>query len=114
MSIFWQSRSDEVKEEIQDLVGQMNRLLLRTQDSLVNNNGVTDLNVTEIEDLSQKMIIVHDHLLALSYELSNAKIATLNVPWLDGRYFPLPMWMGSYNLCVTKIQNALIAYANSF
>ena len=54
MSIFWQSRSDEVKEEIQDLVGQMNRLLLRTQDSLVNNNGVTDLNVTEIEDLSQK------------------------------------------------------------
>lgn len=52
MSIFWQSRSDEVKEEIQDLVGQMNRLLLRTQDSLVNNNGVTDLNVTEIEDLS--------------------------------------------------------------
>lgn len=113
MSIFWRSRSDEIKEEIQELVGQMNRLLLRAQDSLVNNHGITDFNVSEIEDLSQRMKTVQDRMQALTNELSDAKVATLNAPWLDGRYFPLPMWIGSYNLCVAKIKNALIAYAKS-
>ena len=84
MSIFWQSRSDEVKEEIQDLVGQMNRLLLRTQDSLVNNNGVTDLNVTEIEDLSQKMIIVHDHI---------TRLYQMNYPMQKLQLFMFHGWM---------------------
>ena len=113
MGLLWRTRSDEIKEEIQELVGQMNRLLLQAQDSLVNNNGVTDFNVSEIEDLSQRMKTVQNRIEALSNELSDAKVATLNVSWLDGRYFPLPMWIGSYNLCVAKIKNALIAYAKS-
>lgn len=113
MGLLWRTRSDEIKDEIQELIGQMNRLLLRVQDSLVNNNGGTGFNISEIEDLSQRMNIVQNRIEVLSHELSDAKVATLNVPWLDGRYFPLPMWIASYNLCVTKIKNALIAYAQS-
>ena len=42
--------------------------------------------------------------------LSNIKMATIYVPWTDGRYYSLPMWMEYYNTCGTVIKNAMSEY----
>lgn len=110
MGLFGRSRSCENEKQIQELISQLNRCLLRAQDSLLNNHGISDSNIVEMRNICEQMKSIQDRMQILLDGLSNIKMATIYVPWTDGRYYSLPMWMEYYNTCGTVIKNAMSEY----
>lgn len=112
MGLFWKSDSDYIIEDVQDLVGQINRQLSALQDTLVVHNGPTDDNIVEIGDIFNRLMSLQNRLEVKFNELPPSKQSKVNVPWVDGRYFPYVMWVMSYNMYVNRIKMAVQKYAN--
>jgi hypothetical protein len=51
MGLFWKSESDYIVEDVQDLVGRINKQLSALQDTLVANNGATTNNIIELGEI---------------------------------------------------------------
>ena len=115
MGLFWKSDSDRIIEQVQELVGRINQTLLSLQNSLVANHGATDNNIFELNLISENLLKQQNQLNELLANLTDSQQMKTSVAWIDGRYFPLPMWMMSYNAAVGKLQYALKKYyGNSF
>ena len=112
MGLFGKSDSDYIIEDIQDLVGQINRQLSTLQDTLVANNGATNENIIELGEIHERLANLQNQVEAKVNQLSSSKQAKLTVPWMDGRYFPYVMWAMSYNMAVNKLRMAVQRYAN--
>lgn len=112
MGLFWKSDSDYIIEEVQEIVGQINRQLLVLQDTLVANNGATINNIIELGEIHERLANLQNQLESKVNQLSSSKQAKLMVPWMDGRYFPYVMWAMSYNMAVNKLRLAVQRYAN--
>lgn len=113
MGLFGKSDSDYIIEDIQDLVGKINRELLTMQDSLVANHGATHDNIVELSEIHERLAKLQNQVEAKMDQLSSSKQAKLMVPWIDGRYFPFTMWAMSYNMAVNKLRMAVQKYANN-
>ena len=113
MGLFWKSESDYIVEDVQDLVGQINRQLSALQDTLVTHNGATNENIIELGEIHELLANLQNQMESKINRLSSSKQAKLMVPWIDGRYFPYVMWAMSYNMAVNKLRMAVQRYANS-
>ncbi len=111
MGLFWKSDSDYIIEDIQDLVGKINRELLAMQDSLVANNGASNNNIAELIKIPERLAPLMKQVESKVDRLSSSKQAKLMVPWIDGRYFPFGMWAMSYNMALQKLGMAVQMYA---
>lgn len=112
MGFFWKSDSDYIIEDVQELVGQINRQLSALQDTLVANNGATSENIVELGEIHERLAKLQNQVESKVNQLSSSKQAKLMVPWIDGRYFPYAMWVMSYNMAVNKLRIAVQRYAN--
>lgn len=98
-------------EDLEELVGQVNQCLLKTQDSLLSNNGVTDANIDYIGSIWDELGQLQNQIQYKTDNLPQSELMNINVSWVDGRYFPLAFWMNYYNIAVARIQKAINDYA---
>lgn len=98
-------------EELQELVGQVNRCLIKAQDSLLSNHGVTYENIEDVGCICDDLILLQNQIQSQTDSLAPSELININVPWTDGRYFPLTFWMSYYNIAVARIQKAINDYA---
>ena len=114
MGFFWKTRSDEIIEDIQEIVGNINRDLLQAEHSLVHNRGCNADNIEELGTICSNLQQKQTYLESLMSQISSTKLSNVNVPWVDGRYFPIVLWMGSYNMSIARIKKWMTDYARNF
>lgn len=113
MGLFWKSESDRIIEEIQDQVGSINRTLNLLQNSLITHNGASCDNIDELYNINENLQKQRLKLEGVVNRLASSKLPNVMVPWIDGRYFPIIMWMMSYNAAVGKLKYAIQQYAKT-
>ena len=102
MGLFFNTRTDKIKNEIKLLIGNINASIREL---------VTEMDRNEITLTNQKAILSNltyinqnrEKVNSLLQQLTPSQTDSLRVPWLDGRMLPIFMYDGSYRLVMTRI-----------
>lgn len=93
--------------EIHREIGCINDYL-RKMESCVNKHGGINLNNSEqIADYFVKTLKHQEQVQSLLNMLSEREQSKLSLCWMDGRYFPLYMWNGSYLMVMNQVKREL-------
>ena len=102
MGLFFNTRTDKIKNEITLLIGEMNTFI-RELVTEMDKNGITLMNQGMLYSCLHKINQTQEKLNVLLPQLTPSQTESFRVPWLDGRMLPIFMYDGSYRLVMTRI-----------
>lgn len=99
-------------EEIQDLVGEINRFMAYVVRIMHSPNSLTRAEFEKVTNYLQQTNGRIDRMNDLCEKLAPTKRDKIQVSWLDGKYYPYGMWKLSFCTVISDILFFLEDYAD--
>jgi hypothetical protein len=112
MGLFFNSDTQNKKEQILRDIAVINKSL-RDVANLLDNNG---MNMTTINNVGSILGNIEETINRVSTTvqgMSDSQLSGFNVPWMDGRYIGIMMWISSFVLTTTKISSEMDDYVKN-
>lgn len=106
MGIFFNSETQNKKDQILRDIGVINKSL-RDIANLLDSNG---MNMPTIKSINSILSNIEGNINGVSTTvqgMSDSQLSNFNVPWIDGRYLGIMMWINSFMMVTTKISNEM-------
>jgi len=112
MGLFTSSETTQKREQILQYISILNRSL-RDIANIIDKDGINGSSINTINEIFKKGEENAERMSNIVRSMSDSQLDGFTVPWMDGKYIGIMMWIASYVGIINKMVSKFESYANN-
>lgn len=109
MGLFTSSETTNKRNQILQDIAVINQSLRKIAD-ILDNQGINSQSINAVNQVFMNFSNNVERMSSTVQSMRDSQLDGFSVPWMDGRYMGIMMWLGSFNMVMNQIQGEINGY----